>query len=587
VSSLAPSRPIRQKSDLDSASNQYLTVRLLLAISNFVNTHGWALFAMTSLACGWSAIGGMASRHLDHDELFTYYIAQAPSLHQLFSLTHTIDLHPPLSYLLVRASFGVFGVSSWSCRLPFFLAFLGASALVFLFVKRLFAPVYGIIAVLFLWMSPYSRLATEARPYAMMLCFTALLLVSWSEIVEAGVAGDGEGPNLWAFAGVVAAGFGLLLSHVLGVLAYGAFFATEVIRLWIRRKPDWRLWAALVLPLVSVLTYLPLIRERSGILFSEYSQASPRRLAICYWEHLRFLITPLILIASIALLWSFMSKRRHDSWRPASLGAIASVWSLLLLLFLVPLEIEFLFARTGTPFYERYGVVAMIPCAVIPVLVLGYYTGRNRLVAIGVAILSAALLILGTSGKAWLVGQLSGIAPPKAAARLLYLIALPPISPPPLKGPTTPSRIEGSLSTAPAILHLGALEPNLPLVAGSGPTFLELDRYETSALTKRLYLLTDHVASSTIVHNTVFDHYELVKAAFPIGGQVEPYCEFLRDHSQFLVLGGYNYPDTWILRKLEMDGAALEIVGTYDDGVIEEHQIYRIDAGSRKCATHL
>jgi hypothetical protein len=48
-------------------------------------------------------------------------------------------------------------------------------------------------------------------------------------------------------------------------------------------------------------------------------------------------------------------------------------------------------------------------------------------------------------------------------------------------------------------------------------------------------------------------------------GQVEPYCAFLREHSQFLVLGGYNYPDTWVLRKLEMDGAQLSILGTYDD----------------------
>jgi len=431
-------------------------------------------------------------------------------------------------------------------------------------------------------MSPYSRLATEARPYAMMLCFTTLLLVSWRDIVDA----DCRPANRWAFAGVVVGGFGLLLSHVLGVLAFGAFFAAEAIRLCIRRKPHWRLWTALALPLVSVLTYLPLIRERSGILFSEYSQASPRRLAICYWEHLRFLLTPLIVIAAIAVAWSFMSNRRHDSSRPASQSASASLWSLLLLLFLVPLAIEILFARTGTPFYERYGVVALIPCAVFPVLVLGYCTGRNRLAAVAVTILSAALLILGTSGKAWLVEQLSSISAPQTAAGLLYLIALPPISPPPLKGPAIPSGLEISQSTAPATLHLDTLEPGLPLVAGSGPTFLELDRYESAALAKRLYLLTDHDASSAIVHNTVFDHYELVRAVFPIGGKVEPYCEFLRDHSQFLVLGGYNYPDTWILKQLEMDGATLEIIGTYDDGIIEEHQIYRVKAGDSKCTGH-
>jgi hypothetical protein len=42
------------------------------------------------------------------------------------------------------------------------------------------------------------------------------------------------------------------------------------------------------------------------------------------------------------------------------------------------------------------------------------------------------------------------------------------------------------------------------------------------------------------------------------------------------VLGGYNHPDTWLLKKLEMDGAKLAIVGRYDDEVIEEHSIYEV-----------
>jgi hypothetical protein len=131
---------------------------------------------------------------------------------------------------------------------------------------------------------------------------------------------------------------------------------------------------------------------------------------------------------------------------------------------------------------------------------------------------------------------------------------------------------------------LEALDPGLPFVAGNGPTFMELDQYQDAALRQRLYLLTNHEAAANITHATVFDHYEQVKAAFPIRGQVEPYCEFLREHSQFLVLGRYNHPDTWLLRKLEMDGAKLRIVGTYgDDNVIEEHDIYRVSMSGDNC----
>jgi hypothetical protein len=382
---------------------------------------------------------------------------------------------------------------------------------------------------------------------------------------------------------VAVSGFGLLLSHVLGLLAYGAFFAAEGVRLWILRKPDWRLWVALLAPLFSVFVYLPVIRNRSEILFSEYSQASPRRLAICYWEHLRFIGTPLMLVLLIAIAWPLFSKQRNAVFELNSQAARVSLQSLLLFLFLVPLEIEILFARTGTPFYERYGVVALIPCVVVPALFLANRTHCNRSAAGSVALLVTVLLILDISGKAWLVERLSTLVRPVVAARLLYLTALPPIAPPSLKLPSVPSYLKTALNLASNVSHLDAVDPGLPLVAGSGPTFLELDRYEDAPLAQRLYLLTNHDAAVNIVHNTVFDHYEMVKAAFPIRGQVEPYCAFVREHPQFLVLGGYNYPDTWVLRKLEMDEARLSIIGTYDDGVIEEHQIYKVNVENAKC----
>lgn len=551
---------------------------LIPRVANFINAHGWAVFAVASLWRVSMLITGMSSRHLDHDELYTSYIAQAPNIRQLLTLTRTIDLHPPLSYLLVRISFAFFGVSSWSCRLPFLVAFLAASALLFLFLKRLLSPLYGLITILMFWSSPYARLATEARPYAMVLSFTALVLASWYEAIRT------ERPaNGYAVAAVVVGGFGLLLSHVLGALAFGAFFAAETIRFLIRRKPDWRLWTALAVPLVSIVSYLPLIHIQSGLLFTEYSQASPRRLAICYWEHLRYLVAPLTLLLPIAIGWRYFSKRPNQTLKEETAAAGISLRWLLFFLFLVPLEIGIIFARTGAPFYERYGVVAMIPCVMFPAMFLACHTHRNRFVASVAAGLLAVLLILNTSAKAWLVENLSSIAQPKTAAGVLYFLSPSPIAPPQLKLPAAPHGLEGALNAAPRVLNLDDVDPGLPLVAGSGPTFLELDKYGDASLTQRLYLLTNHEAAVTIVHNTVFDRYELVKAVFPIRGQVEPYCAFLREHSEFLVLGGYNYPDTWVLRKLEMDGSLLSIVGTYDDDVLEEHQLYRVKVRSAQC----
>src|SRR5271170_2449988 len=124
MSGLAHAPMIAAERGFHADASPFVTVRVLKAISRFVETRKWIAFAAVSLLCGWARPHAMATRHLDHDELFTFYIAQAPSLRQMLALTRTIDLHPPLSYLLVRSSFAIFGVSAWSCRLPSFVAFV-------------------------------------------------------------------------------------------------------------------------------------------------------------------------------------------------------------------------------------------------------------------------------------------------------------------------------------------------------------------------------------------------------------------------------------------------------------------------------
>src|SRR5258708_10561729 len=229
MSLLAPSRMMLANSEARSDSSRFLTVRFLLALARLAETRSWLFFAAICLGCGWGRMHSLITRHLDHDEIFTFYIAQAPTIRQLFKLTHTVDLHPPLSYLLVRVSFAVFGVSSWSCRLPFLLCYLVAAALLFYLLSRLLSPLYGLIATLFLCSTPYAYLAGEARPYAMLLCFTSLMLVSCRPAVE------GEGlRRRWALAGLAAGGFRLVLSHILGAVALSAFLTSEPIPLSVR-----------------------------------------------------------------------------------------------------------------------------------------------------------------------------------------------------------------------------------------------------------------------------------------------------------------------------------------------------------------
>lgn len=567
-----------------SRPSPFASVRLIRALARFVDSHGWIVFTAVSSACAWLRLRTFDSRHLDHDELYSYYIAQAPTLKQLLLLTRTVDLHPPLSYLLIRISFALFGVSSWSCRLPSVIAILCTAALVFWMARRIFTSLYGIIAVLVFWSVPFTYQADEARPYSLLLCFTALMLASWYRATE--VRDTGATSRRWALLTMAVAGFGLLLSHVLGVLPYAAFFGAELVRLRIRRKPDWSLWIALLAPAISVLTYLPLFRSHAAILFTEQYRVTPMRIVNCYLRSITFLVIPLLVAALIAFLWP--KQRQGRSQQESETTRLGSRWAalapltfLLGSLYLVPVAVAIIFAHTGTAFFDRYAFVAIIPISLTPALVLGLRTQRNQMAALAVALVLGAVLVLNTTGKPWLIEQLANLAPPRVAAFALNAFAAPPIVTEPVV-PMVPERLQAALAAAPVVSDLDAIDPDLPLVANTGLTFLEIDQEADAELTARLYLLNDRQAATAIAHDTVFENYDRVKRVFPIRGQVAPYCAFIGEHPRFLALGAYNHPQGWLLKKLDRDGANLHLIGVYR-GITEEAQLYEVTVLKATC----
>jgi hypothetical protein len=142
--------------------------------------------------------------------------------------------------------------------------------------------------------------------------------------------------------------------------------------------------------------------------------------------------------------------------------------------------------------------------------------------------------------------------------------------------------LQQALENAPDVSDLDTIETDLPLVANTGLTFLEIDQQGDAKLTKRLYLLDDKRAAAAIAHDTVFKDYDRLKESFPIRGKVEPYCAFISEHPRFLAIGAYNHPQGWLLKKLDMDGADLRIIGSYH-GVSEEAQLYEVTISKTAC----
>jgi len=518
----------------------------------------------------WSAVIKRAeTRPLWHDELFTFYIAQSTTLARMWQAIRTVDLNPPLSYLLVRAVFHVVKPRPFTCRIPSMLAFLLGSAALFVFLKRKTTVIYAALGVLLLWNSRFFEFATEARPYALMFAFTTIMLLGWQRAIK----DERRGIGLFILA---FGGFGLMLSHVFGVCVLSAFWLVEAVRCYLRRKPDWALCACLLLPLMSCVTFMPKIHNQSVTLFPPQWQPSVERTALIYQDQVQATFPVLLTIMLLAALWP-----RKPSAREFPLSIPESV--LLMSLLLIPVEISLLLARSHGALFERYGIVAMIPFAVLPVLSLAWSSRCNPVACI---LLAASLIpSLYVPLRVIAIEELPTILSPRQTAQVVrWAFPLPMMDRPTRNLDTSYGRSD---SEPPVQLQggLGDLHPKLPIVAASALTFLEMDNREPDGVVKRLYYLTDPEASARISHATLFESYGNLKRVFPIRGTIEPYQDFVRVNPKFLVVGTYGYPEDWLLQKLQADGAtarhAWQLQLSYKD-----RELYEISMPPQSPALH-
>ena len=495
-------------------------------------------FALTLVYC--SLVYARALRRpLWHDELFTLYIAQSRTLAQMWHALRTVDLNPPLSYLLARAALAVFKPPSLACRIPSMLAFLLASLLLFIFIKRRTTTVYATLGVLLLWNSRFMDYATEARPYALLFAFTMIMLLAW----QCATTDERRGTSLLV---ISLAGFGLLFSHVFGLCALAAFWMAEVVRCYSRRKPDWTLWACLLLPLIGCITYIPLIRNQSVVLFPAQWQPSVERIALIYQNQAQAAFLPLLVMLILAAAW-----RKKPSTRQFPLSTPESV--LLVCLLVVPIEISLLLVRTHGALFERYGIVAVIPIAVLPVLSLAWGSQCNPVA--GVVLAAWLLMSAYVPPRLIAVEELPGILSPRQTAEFVQWVFPLPLAERPVKNIDVSY---GKSPLEPPVQLSGGLDdlhPELPIVAASALTFLEMDNREDEKVAKRLFYLTDREAATQISHATLFEPYAQLKGVFPIRGTIERYQDFVRANPKFLVIGTYDYPEDWLLQKLHADGA--------------------------------
>lgn len=513
------------------------------AAGAWVETHYFAALSILFAIYICAHLGYSLRIPLWHDELYTFYIAQAPTLRDLFHLTRTIDLNPPLSYLITRACFDIFGVGTLQTRLPEMAGFWLAVVCISLFVRRRAGSAYAILAAVILFASKTTEPAIDGRPYGLMFGFGALLLLAWQSATVAEVASSraetlGFGAlraNLLIFFAAIA----LLLTHVFGVFLWAAVVAAECVSSLENRRLNATRILALTLPLAAVWFYVPIFHAHAAGSFPPAFQAHlsdiPGYFADRTVRESKALVFIFLVIAAIG---------GKDWFRPSSRSILSRPeWIAVLCFLLTPVLIILRLMPAHGAFFHRYGDAAMLGTAILFSASLCWLTGRRPAVA-----LLASVIFLFFSSRAQHTAMF-------VAQGHIFRHIEPSIVP----------------------FQLSAVAPeNLPLVVNSGIVFTEMNAHESPQFLDRAYYLTGGPVALHYTNANIFEGMPIVIGAFHLRGHAAAYPEFLREHPHFYLLAAdHDYPEDWLLRKLTADGAHLRLLGTVDNSY-RDHNVYDV-----------
>ncbi|MGH7932862.1 MAG: ArnT family glycosyltransferase, partial [Candidatus Binataceae bacterium] len=303
-----------------------------------------------------------STTRLWNDELETFDVSTLSFSRMFAALNAGLDSQPPLSYMLVRLSHLAVGTGEVATRLPFILGFAAASLLLFAFIYQRCDAVWGIIAVLFLWLTDAFRYSIDARPYALVLASCAASFVLWRQ------ASEGGRPRLASggLAIVLALGVG---SHFYAILLVVPLAIGELVRSVRSRRLAPRIWIALGACLTPLLFARRQIASLSALYEGDFwSKPELRSLLDTYVSYLdlkAFSVTLLIVILLTAYFKAVPTRMNHDRrelrFEPHELAAVIAL--ALLPLFVLALA----FARTNA-YVDRYALPATIGMSILFVI---------------------------------------------------------------------------------------------------------------------------------------------------------------------------------------------------------------------------
>jgi hypothetical protein len=358
---------------------------------------------------------------------------------------------------------------------------------------------------------------------------------------------------------VLLSGFALVACHFMAAFVLLAFLAAEGVRFWQSRKLDVALILCYILPFSVLVVYHSKISGYETLIFPRSFMPAPDTPLIAYvvlgYYAWLFFLAGAAIVSGPYLVNANPGVRTRSS-KKSGKHFLTPERTLLLVLFLEPVVAIAAIWRGHGAFFPRYGLPATIPMAIGTAYVLHAALRNSKLAGvITICLLGAHPAYRVLTNPAWLQpGQIAGVDP----------------------GPGKPD------------YH--SVEPDLPFVVASGLTYVEMNHRESPAFLRRVYYLTDSAAAAEYAHATLFEHEEAIREMFHFQAEVEPLRQFESEHRKFLVLGTFDYPEDWLLRKMKADGDAIRFLGnyatSYKDGRLYEVTLSQAASDARDHRSH-
>jgi len=267
------------------------------SLARLLETHAWLPLGGCCAVLIWLSLRASAARPFWFDELLTFHTARLPDFAALWlALSRAADIQPPLFYVTTAAAQKLFGSSEVATRLPALAGYLLMTVCLYLFVRRRTNVLFGCVAALFPAVTEAFRYSYEARPYGLLLGFSALALLCWQRAISAGTAGHRK----FALAGLWLSVSLAVSFHYYAVLVLIPIAIGEAVRVLRRRALDIPIAVAAGLGGLVVVVYLPLIRAGVAVHSGHpWNTVTPRLI----FDAFQFALGP----AAVPLAFSFVA----------------------------------------------------------------------------------------------------------------------------------------------------------------------------------------------------------------------------------------------------------------------------------------